>query len=174
VAIWRGFLGALTGLARRGIEAGVRLLTDVLRLGRPAPTPELGEEVRAVQETIVTLPEREQLEFLAQAGMVEAQYIIPSMWGPRPETMIADPGRLPRGPFNWGPHKAAATFRIEFTHPLVGERMERYVTVKFSEPMSIGSLAGWGIAAMKDSALLGMEPGDVVWELDAISASIEG
>jgi hypothetical protein len=146
----------------------------VLRLGRPAPSPELGEEVRAVQETIITLPEREQLEFLSFLGLTEAQFIVPEIWGPRPETMIADPGRLPRGPFNWGPEKAAATFRIEFTHPLVGERMERYVTVKFSEPTSIGSLAGRGIAAMKDSALLGMEPGDVDWELDAISASFEG
>jgi len=166
---WRGLLGAIGGAIVRGLERGVRFVTELVRIGRPAPTVEMEEEVRAVREVIETMAPHEALEAIAEWGTLEAHYEAARIIGERPLGVIVDPERLPVGPFRWLEGKAGATIEVTYFNPILGETVTRGVTFVFSRPADLGALAMEAI-----SKVMEYEPGMAIapwvdWRLIGVS-----
>jgi len=166
---WRGLLGAIGGAIRRGFERGVRFLTELVRFGRPAPTAEIEEEVRAVREVVQTMAPHEALEAIAEWGTLEAHYEAARIIGEKPLGVIVDPERLPVGPFRWLGGKAGATIEVTYFNPILGETVTRGITFVFDRPADLGALAMEAISRVK-----GYEPGMAMapiieWRLIGVS-----
>jgi hypothetical protein len=169
MSLIRGLTGALLGAAKRALEAGYRLVTEGLRLGRPAPTPEIAEEVRVVGEFIQTLPEREALEAFGHLTRIENQYVVRELFGARPYGVIFESGKLPEGPFRWQQAEAGMTLKFRFVHPIFGEEVEQPITITWTGAERFESLLERAIRALIDSPLQGMEPEWI--EFEVVSAS---
>jgi hypothetical protein len=169
VALIRGLTGALVGAVRRALEAGYRLVTEGLRLGRPAPTPEIGEEIRVIQETIAVFPEPEQLETMGYLTKIEQHMAVRDIFGVRPFGTVFDPERLPEGPFRWSEGRAGAVFKFTYEHPITGDVLEQHITVRFDRPRLVDELLQEAIEKLIDSILAGLMPRWFEWEIAGAS-----
>jgi len=169
VPAFLGALGAFVGAVGRAIRLGFRFVTEGLRLGRPAPTPEIAEEVRVVQEMLKTLPPREEMEIFGRLSLIENQYVVREMFGVRPFGTIFESGKLLPGPYRWVGEEAGATFKFRFVHPVFGEEVEQHITVKWTGAARFEDLLEKAIRALIDSPLAGLTPS--WWEVELVSAS---
>ena len=164
-----GALGAFVGAVERAIRLGYRFVTEGLRLGRPAPTTEIAEDVRVVQEMLKTLPPREEMEIFGRLSLIENQYVVREMFGVRPFGTIFESGKLLPGPFRWVGEEAGATFKFRFVHPVFGEEVEQYITVKWTGAARFEELWERAVEALIASPLAGLKPSWLEGEL--VSAS---
>jgi len=173
LAFWRGLLGAIGGAIRRGFERGVRFLTELVRFGRPAPTAEMEEEVRAVREVVQTMAPHEALEALAEWGTLETHHEAARILGERPYGVIVDPDRLPMGPFRWREAKAGAHIELTFWHPLIGDWVTVSKVYKFSTPVDIGKAIDELIETIRKTDPDVAMGTNLTWRLTGISKARE-
>jgi hypothetical protein len=144
-------------------------VTEGLRLGRPAPTTEIAEEVRIVQEILRTLPPREEMEMYGRLSLIENQYVVREMLGVRPFGTVFESGKLLPGPYRWTGEEAGATLKFRFVHPVFGEEVEQHITVKWTGAATFESLVEKATEALIASPLAGLRPS---WlEVELVSAS---
>jgi hypothetical protein len=169
MSLLRGLTGVFLGAIERAGRFFYRLVTEGITLGRPAPTPEIAEEVRVIKETIAVFPEPEQLEAMGYLTKMEQHTAVREIFGIRPFGTVFDPERLPEGPFAWREGRAGAVFKFTYEHPITGDVLEQHITVRFDRPRLIDELLQEALEKFIDSILAGLSPRWFEWEIAGAS-----